>query len=1807
MKITYKNTELLRRPDERIVLKDLEGIWDKSEKILRLYFSGPSEFPGLVYSTSGDEIFELSLEPSEEICSEGNIVYIEFPEDTVADISTSRYSGNITYLESSGYAIGANILRSFSGDLRRFIEKESWYRYYRISRPAGSNHVSRLDEDGKIIYQDYYYYDFSELRLLCSGLPEDETTIYDFNFYDDPTVKLYGFAVRETFHRFGNFTTSLGKEIVSLQDVPGLELHETGNTTDRLVTRLSSKDMVVSFDHLALMDSIGNRNAEIYATCINHDGEKVKSNNLRFSEVPKKADWNITSPVIFTENGDPMFLFQYDDFSKGGHRTLRISTSYDEISLEDITISGTGGDFFEEDIRIEYQNSGSDIVVDIRPKVNNSDVSWIPKVSGDTPCSRVISCFGHGLTYHAVICPNTGRVYVKNDSTGNYVSRVNLQPSSIWGLYSVVSPDYGGLFWRAVRVGDEINVPTTSGVIDPCADSIVSIIEVESSSTETNNNTSEPATPSRLLAAPRLRSAVANPWNDNFEGDTRDNLDNWIEDGGSSYNNYTGTSGGSGGGGSSSSNSATYLGSLTVHVNQTITIPENDIRSWTIAPGCSAECISIHGRKLFGLEPGATKIIGYSSFALSTEAYYYFITVIPEESNSDENNNPGNNTGNLDGKDDLNDIPNPITGKDSNNYSSDDLKENSHNKPTSEITGSGTADLMISTVAEASLWSGKELGSVIVVKVDSADKTLDTFQDNITGENWRSLVSKSFREVPVLKYSQPLELTITMQDYLEDLMTELNYVETILEDNTEEYDYIFPGLGAYTVCVEANFPVRFKIKKESEESESLIKFRGRFIGRIYDEYTEEYVTSNGIYIYTNDGDRSAEREWAERQTFQIILEESVSEPTLIEVEYSCLDGRKVDGVLKHFYGTDKETGTGTIKIMIIPPMPRVTRESGKAIVIVDNDPKTYNKDYYFKSYVDDVKIEINYPHPDLYPPESAHLNMEEKVYWDNKYSLSGTRRGYFTVNSISGVDPKLPRVGYLAQIKVSSNTSLPGFNAYPALYYVFPLPEGPKDSITDVIKLTSSNSYSEYIGYRPGIFLPPAGDPNTAVWRNGTKFLNIQSVPGLNIKVVSCDPEVISNPNSEVPGDNSFYIDCYLKAEISWNQPSAFNNYGDSSILGTITLKWNGDEVVDVSHLLDTSTDIYNGIGEIPYPYRTSGKIYTQTIKIVKGNLKGQFGYSSASDATNEFQAYGTYDSISGVRGRKSMHISDYTFTHPGTIDIQGAQEEKYIYELRKIESENSIKYDLSVYPGTSNFDIVVYPRYQENGSSLELDESLSSLEILQKYQGPIYGKFALYETHVVRNLSTGSTSTTEKNIIEYGFIQKGFNSGIVIGNKVYVGQISAKIILFPKIRYNISSINISAYVARLSDLANNRKELPMSGLKVKVMDDDGSIISDTPYNSPTLLTKINLQENYGTSKKVYTVEFSYEEVLQNGAILYHTISGTVEQDCNSWASEIRNPRNYWIYSYGAMNSEIEFDTTIPLWGLNIIEVDSDGIEIKDSGLEVGRIRKKKDNYFDNDTIESTTYAVRLKFTPNSIYPKYSDDDPDAWQRSRYIMIKNANIEGSIFEFKQGYYTVVPEYRSSVRGIDVDNPTVDRYTTVEPVYNSDRWEIGTSDTLVVLPSYRNTLSNEYRVIIPIRYERREVNGENIQISVEKLLSAGILEIDENNSSTTLYPAASYYEQSSGELDTSSWFKSIETDIITKSTDEGIDLPALETIYTVSSAGFIERDVIAKEVISLKAGILDGGDKPLYENGSPITVESKIQIWYRKIGEDLKDG
>ena len=103
-----------------------------------------------------------------------------------------------------------------------------------------------------------------------------------------------------------------------------------------------------------------------------------------------------------------------------------------------------------------------------------------------------------------------------------------------------------------------------------------------------------------------------------------------------------------------------------------------------------------------------------------------------------------------------------------------------------------------------------------------------------------------------------------------------------------------------------------------------------------------------------------------------------------------------------------------------------------------------------------------------------------------------------------------------------------------------------------------------------------------------------------------------------------------------------------------------------------------------------------------------------------------------------------------------------------------------------------------------------------------------------------------------------------------------------------------------------------------------------------------------------------------------------------------------------------------------------------------------------------------------------------------------------------------------------------------------------------------------------------------------------------------------------------WFSNIQTDLVIHSTDatseytkrvlgdipeedtgEDIEFPALETIYTVSGAGFYERRVLIQEDVELGLGILKDG-RILYDGPKAYTVNSKIQIWYRKIGEDIKD-
>ena len=212
MRVEYKNPEILKRPDSRITIKDIQGIWEPDTKTLRIYYEGNlANIPKQIVSIDGDEILELILDNDDsELGNCGNIIYIEFPEYTKADIVLSGTSGNITYLESRGYAIGENILRGITTPvkalLKRFISKASWYRYFRINRIGKTTNLKRLDWAGRSISKDYYERQYSNLQLFCDGADESDMTVYDFKM-DTPCITFYGFAVEETYRVEGNNRT----------------------------------------------------------------------------------------------------------------------------------------------------------------------------------------------------------------------------------------------------------------------------------------------------------------------------------------------------------------------------------------------------------------------------------------------------------------------------------------------------------------------------------------------------------------------------------------------------------------------------------------------------------------------------------------------------------------------------------------------------------------------------------------------------------------------------------------------------------------------------------------------------------------------------------------------------------------------------------------------------------------------------------------------------------------------------------------------------------------------------------------------------------------------------------------------------------------------------------------------------------------------------------------------------------------------------------------------------------------------------------------------------------------------------------------------------------------------------------------------------------------------------------------------------------------------------------------------------------------------------------------------------------------
>ena len=420
MRVEYKNPEILKRPDTRIILKDIQGIWEESTKTLRIYYEGIIlNLPTLIVSTDGDEILELILEDEDTSLGNcGNIIYIEFPEDTKAYISTTETPSNITYLESRGYAIGENILRGIDTEkIKKFVSKSSWYRYFRINRLTKESNIRRLDWAGRNILRDYYRRNYSNLQLFCNGIEEGTDVFYDF-MMSTPCITFYGFATEETWKVEGNSEELVFRELVSLENIPGLTITELPGNTQNFVISVDSEHLQATLLTIPEFDPETTEtiySAEFIAEVYNSDGQRNTSNLIKITTASEKLDWDWDrerTTTMFIEGESPIFLFRYNDCNREDfYNILRIRTSHIIENVEDITITWPDEEqpedmYFSYEVSLDTNSDGySDIVIKIRPKELNLTDSWVPRLYSDIPEPREVNYKKHSLEFFAVIGP----------------------------------------------------------------------------------------------------------------------------------------------------------------------------------------------------------------------------------------------------------------------------------------------------------------------------------------------------------------------------------------------------------------------------------------------------------------------------------------------------------------------------------------------------------------------------------------------------------------------------------------------------------------------------------------------------------------------------------------------------------------------------------------------------------------------------------------------------------------------------------------------------------------------------------------------------------------------------------------------------------------------------------------------------------------------------------------------------------------------------------------------------------------------------------------------------------------------------------------------------------------------------------------------------------------------------------------------------------------------------------------------------------------------------------------------------------
>ena len=486
---------LITIPESNIAKSNDEGNHDAfvTEEYGAIYFFSVSgnEPAFVIYDTGGTNL-GLSLGR--------NLIDLKFPEDWKGRVELVDTSEDTEFLETFGQNPGKNIF--VTGNEDALVSKETYYTYWRleVTKDTTATDLPLLDENGKLVTENYRYRTYSNLRIDCPGLTKTITPHTRYGLSDNGgSIPIMGYADFVEYRVFGNTITEVMRGTTTIDSIPSSEIVYISGHDDNGIVVDEVQNIFTPNNYSSMIDYIKNNNPGSYGAdgifglrLTYYDVKEQKpvlvesENQIKLVRRDRSANWFILrSSTHYLESTDeygdvPVYLFPYNTsgtesftirtrFLEPITNTDQLQITFDNPILKDLfTITPSLAPFV--DINGTYY---VDILVNLKAKTENEDpVKWAPIIDDVSTLIRAkISYNEYFEVFYMVQCPKIEDSLKLVDNNGNRVDRIVLNPNRgsnkiVYVIADEETEDVGDRnSWRIMSFPDGMRFNQQSGII----------------------------------------------------------------------------------------------------------------------------------------------------------------------------------------------------------------------------------------------------------------------------------------------------------------------------------------------------------------------------------------------------------------------------------------------------------------------------------------------------------------------------------------------------------------------------------------------------------------------------------------------------------------------------------------------------------------------------------------------------------------------------------------------------------------------------------------------------------------------------------------------------------------------------------------------------------------------------------------------------------------------------------------------------------------------------------------------------------------------------------------------------------------------------------------------------------------------------------------------------------------------------------------------------------------------------------------------------------------------------------------------